>query len=71
MSFISSPKTFFRFCSDKTSSFEPENSSDSIKEKEESQKNDVFLPPKDIQPKKVEKIVTFYSDKTFTEYFPE
>lgn len=35
-----------------------------------SQKNDVFLPQKDIQPKKVEKIVTFYSDKTFTEYYP-
>ena len=53
------------------STFEPENSSDSIEKKEEPQKNDVFLPPKDIQPKKVEKIVTFYSDKTFTEYFPE
>ena len=53
------------------STLEPENSSDSIEKKEEPQKNDVFLPPKDIQPKKVEKIVTFYSDKTFTEYFPE
>ena len=53
------------------SSFEPINSSDSVEKKEDSQKNDVFLPPKDIQPKKVEKIVTFYSDKTFAEYFPE
>ena len=35
------------------------------------QKNDVFSPQKDIQPKKVEKIVTFYTDKTFSEYFPE
>ena len=52
------------------STFEPENSSDSIEKKEEPQKNDVFLAPKDIQPKKVEKIVTFYSDKTFTEYYP-
>ena len=34
-------------------------------------KNDVFSPEKVIQPKKIEKIVTFYSDKTFTEYFPE
>lgn len=52
------------------SAFEPENSSDSIEKKDEPQKNDVFLPQKDIQPKKVEKIVTFYSDKTFTEYYP-
>jgi len=35
------------------------------------QKNDVFSPQKDIRPKKVEKIVTFYTDKTFSEYFPE
>lgn len=52
------------------SSFEPENSSDSIEKKDEPQKNDVFLPPKDNQTKIVEKIVTFYSDKTFTEYYP-
>lgn len=35
------------------------------------QKNDVFSPQKDIQPKKIEKIVTFYTDKTFREYLPE
>ena len=52
------------------SALEPENSSDSIEKKDEPQKNDVFLPPKDNQTKIVEKIVTFYSDKTFTEYYP-
>lgn len=50
---------------------EPESSSVSVEKREQLQKNDVFSPQKDVQPKKVEKIVTFYSDKTFTEYFPE
>jgi len=50
---------------------EPESSSVSIEKREQLQKNDVFSPQKDVQPKKVEKIVTFYTDKTFTEYFPE
>ena len=50
---------------------EPESSSVSVEKREQLQKNDVFSPQKDVQPKKVEKIVTFYTDKTFTEYFPE
>lgn len=50
---------------------EPESSSVSVEKREQLQKNDVFSPQKDVQPKKVEKIVTFYTDKTFTEYYPE
>ena len=50
---------------------EPESSSFSVEKREHFQKNDVFSPQKDIQPKIFEKIVTFYTDKTFTEYFPE
>ena len=37
----------------------------------EMQKIDLFPPKKDVPLKKVEKIVTFYTDKTFTEYYPE
>lgn len=35
------------------------------------QKNDVILPSNDKPSKKIEKIVVFYNDKTFSEYFPE
>ena len=50
---------------------ETENKSAFVENNEKQQKTSVFSPPKDSHPKKIEKIVTFYNDKTFTEYFPE
>ena len=35
------------------------------------QKNDIIIPQNSIQPKKIEKIITLYSDKSFSEYLPE